>query len=385
MQKVTINEQYYRLENFMNGKRITCLIVYLTIISFSLYGQEIKESDKIEYRNNILFLPALGSSPETGFMFGAVIVPQFKFDEKDAETRSSSVLFSGIYTTKNQILLSLLPDIILEKESWILNGNYFVNYFPESYWGVGPFTTNSEESTVLYTQVNLEQRILRNVGPGLFTGPYLRWSRLYNVRFENTRGEAISRPNVKGAEGSTSAGLGWTMRLDRRNSNMTPTSNHFLELSIIGYPSWLGNTNSYTLYELDARKYLDLKNDGSSILAFQSLLQLNSGNPTFNDLATLGGDRINRGYYGGRYRDQNSIQMQTELRKNVIGRFGFTVFAATGEVWNKFEDFTMRNYKWTAGGGLRFNLNKEDPTNIRIDYGFGKNTNGFYLQFGEAF
>jgi hypothetical protein len=51
----------------------------------------------------------------------------------------------------------------------------------------------------------------------------------------------------------------------------------------------------------------------------------------------------------------------------------------------KFEVFILYNYKWAAGGGLRFNLNKEDPTNIRIDYGVEKNTNGFYLQFGEVF
>lgn len=145
------------------------------------------------------------------------------------------------------------------------------------------------------------------------------------------------------------------------------------------------SSHPYTLYELDARKYLNLSNGGKSVLALQSLVQLNSGNPPFNNLADIGGDRINRGYYQGRFRSQNSAQVQAELRQLVIGRFGFTVFAATGEVWNRFENFTLDNFKWTAGAGLRFNLNKEDPTNIRIDYGIGKHTSGFYLQFGEAF
>lgn len=361
------------------------MLLFWSGISLSVQAQDTLRHAGTEYDNKILFLPALGSSPETGFMFGAVVVPQFKFDDQDRETRSSSILFSGIYTTKNQILLSILPDIILEKESWVLDGNYFVNYFPESYWGVGPFTSNSEERTVLYTQTNIEQKVLKGFGPGLFSGPYLRWSRLYSVHFENTDGENIPAPDVAGADGNNSVGLGWIIRWDRRNSNMTPTQNHFIEFSILGYPGMFGSSDPYTSYQLDARKYLDFSNDGSAVLALQSLVRFNSGEPPFNDMATLGGDRINRGYYSGRYRDQNSAQLQAEFRKGVIGRFGFTVFAATGEVWNKFKDFTMRNYKWTAGGGFRFNLNKEDPTNIRIDYGFGKNTSGFYLQFGEAF
>lgn len=338
-----------------------------------------------EYNNKILFLPAIGSSPETGFLFGAVVVPQFKLGAAGPETRSSSVFTSAIYTFKNQILFSVLPDIVLPGESWTFNGNYFANYFPESYWGVGPYSSETDEVTTLYTQVNLEQNLLRQIEPGLFVGPKLRWSKLYNVSFENSDGEQITPPDVRVAGGVTTAGIGWITRWDRRNSNMTPTQNHYVQFTIMGNPEWLGSTEYYTLYELDARKYLELSGNSRTVLAMQSLVALHSGNPPFNDLATLGGDRINRGYYNGRYRDQNAAQVQAELRQHILGRFGFTVFAATGEVWNRFEDFSLNNYKWTAGVGLRLNINKDDPTNIRIDFGISKESTGFYLQFGEAF
>ncbi|SHF22671.1 Surface antigen [Fodinibius roseus] len=338
-----------------------------------------------EYKNKLLFLPAIGSSPETGFLFGAVVVPQFKIGAAGPETRSSSVFTSAIYTVKNQILFSVLPDIVLPGESWTLNGNYFVNYFPESYWGVGPSSSETDEVTSLYTQVNLEQNLLRQIEPGFFVGPQVRLSKLYNVSFEDSDGERIAPPDVSGAGGSTTAGIGWITRWDRRNSNMMPTRNHFVQFTIMGNPDWLGSTESYTLYELDARKYLELSGNSRTVLAMQSLVTLHSGNPPFNDLATMGGDRINRGYYSGRYRDQNAAQIQAELRQHAIGRFGFTVFAANGEVWNRFEHFSLDNYKWTAGAGLRFNINKDDPTNVRIDFGISKESTGFYLQFGEAF
>jgi len=205
------------------------------------------------------------------------------------------------------------------------------------------------------------------------------------VKYENTEGDRISPPQVSGSDGNTSAGFGFIARLDQRNSNMTPTRKHFVELSVLTNPSWLGSTDPYTLYKLDARKYYDLKGDASSVLALQSVIDLTSGHPPFNDMALFGGDMINRGYYQGRYRDQNAAQLQVELRQHVYGRLGFTLFAGSGEVWDRFEELSFRNYKWSAGGGLRFNLNPQDPTNIRVDFGVGKNTSGFYLQFGEAF
>lgn len=350
-----------------------------------LKGQDSTAVADTTYKNKVLLLPAIGSSPETGFLLGGVVVPQFKVAGAGPETRSSSILISAIYTLKNQILTSILPDIILAREAWVLNGNYFANYFPESYWGIGPFTDNDDEITALYTQVNLEQNILKQVYKGIFIGPNIRWSKLYNVDFKNGDGDDIGRPNIPGATGSRAIGVGITARWDRRNSNMTPVKNHFVELSVLTNPSFLGSSHPYTSYQLDARKYYPFQGDTGSVLAFQSLIRLTSGSPSFNYYSLLGGDMINRGYYQGRYRDQNAAQVQAELRQQLIGRFGITVFAATGEVWDRFENFSMYNFKWTSGVGLRFNINKADPTNLRVDFGIGKETTGFYLQFGEAF
>ncbi|MDZ7692119.1 MAG: hypothetical protein U5K69_13475 [Balneolaceae bacterium] len=102
-------------------------------------------------------------------------------------------------------------------------------------------------------------------------------------------------------------------------------------------------------------------------------------------MATLGGETILRGYYAGRFRDYNGGQIQAELRQKLIGRVGITGFASSGEVWHSFSDFSLSNVKWTAGGGLCFNLNRKDPMNLRMDLAFGENTSGFYLTLGEAF
>jgi len=368
-------------------KRVLSILSAVVFLFTSpVIAQDSLRVEEVEYQNKILFLPALGSTPETGFMFGAVVVPQFKLSGAGVDTRSSSVLFSGIYTTKNQVLLSLVPDIILPGESWIINGNYFANYFPNSYWGIGPNSRDSDEITVLFTQINIEQTILKQVSDGIFTGPFIRWSKVYNLTFEDPNGAELPAPNDPGAEGSTSAGVGWMSRWDLRDSNMTPTKNHYVQFSFLVNSSLLGSTDPYTSFLFDARKYVDLKGAGRSVLALQGLYRSVSGNPPFLDMSELGGDRIGRGYYSGRYRDLNAAQFQTEWRQNIKGRFGFTVFGALGEVWHRYEDLNGTSVKWSTGAGFRFNINKDDPTNIRIDYGVGRGgASGFYIQFGEAF
>jgi len=390
-------ERFSRLINknkVRNDWRLTMRVMICSISLLSLANvffpisssaqDRFSEPDSL-YKNKILFLPALGSTPETGFMFGAVVVPQFKLSGAGTDTRSSSLLFSGIYTTKKQILLGLLSDINFPEERWVLNGNYFANYFPDSYWGIGPNTRNSDESTILFTEINLEQTVLKKVSPGLFSGLFVRWSKVYNLTFEDQEGNEIPAPDIQGAAGHTSSGVGWMGRWDLRNSNMTPTENHYVQLSFLVNSLILGSTALHTSYLLDARKYVDLNQNGRSVLAFQGLYRTVSGNPPVLGMSELGGDRIGRGYHRGRYRDYNAAQFQSELRQTIKGRFGFTVFGALGEVWHRYEDFNLSTPKWSAGAGLRFNINKHDPTNIRIDYGIGRGTSGFYIQFGEAF
>ena len=91
------------------------------------------------------------------------------------------------------------------------------------------------------------------------------------------------------------------------------------------------------------------------------------------------------GFLEGRFRDKQYIQFQSEYRVNLIGRFGATVFAGFGNVMPKFYKLDPGSLKVAGGFGFRFNINRKDPANVRIDVGFGKNTQGVYITFGEAF
>jgi len=85
--------------NYFLTRIILPFLVFLVAISIA-YGQDSSVVADTTYRNRVLFLPAIGASPETGFLLGGVVVPQFKVGHAGLETRSSSILISGIYTIK---------------------------------------------------------------------------------------------------------------------------------------------------------------------------------------------------------------------------------------------------------------------------------------------
>jgi len=105
----------------------------------------------------------------------------------------------------------------------------------------------------------------------------------------------------------------------------------------------------------------------------------------FQRLSKLGGSLLMRGYYEGRYRDHDLIVAQAEYRLPLWRRFGLTGFAGIGDVADKISRFRSREMKTSAGLGLRYMLIPEEKMNLRFDFGFGKDTSGFYVTITEAF
>jgi len=54
-------------------------------------------------------------------------------------------------------------------------------------------------------------------------------------------------------------------------------------------------------------------------------------------------------------------------------------------VAQKMTGFSLNKLKPSYGFGLRFLFSKEEKINLRVDFGFGKNTNGLYFGIEEAF
>ncbi len=121
----------------------------------------------------------------------------------------------------------------------------------------------------------------------------------------------------------------------------------------------------------------------------QLLGQFNIGAAPFNQLAMLGGESIMRGYYLGRYRDNNQLAFRQgrmlPLPLSFTKRFGATVFAGTGTVFNHINSLDASNFVWSAGAGLRYLLFPKKDIYTRLDLAFTREGTGVYIFIGEAF
>ena len=96
---------------------------------------------------------------------------------------------------------------------------------------------------------------------------------------------------------------------------------------------------------------------------------------------SVGGQNRMRGYYYGRYRDRNMITAQMELRQNIYGPIGVCGWVGAGNVFGN-------DYRWSQtlpNIGLGARLALDGRTVLRIDYGWGKHSNGLIINVNEAF
>lgn len=157
---------------------------------------------------------------------------------------------------------------------------------------------------------------------------------------------------------------------------------YFLAREVV-YPKWLSNHNK-TVYSTTVTFDAYQPTWKGSVLAFDLYGQFNGNNVPWTLREELGSAMSRmRGYYAGRYIDNNQLSAQLELRQHIYGRIGCVAWGGAGTVFPSFNRLRMKDMLPNYGLGLRVEF--KHNVNIRIDYGFGKDTGGFVFQFAEAF
>ncbi|MEM7548157.1 MAG: BamA/TamA family outer membrane protein [Bacteroidota bacterium] len=361
-------------------------ILFTISASTSLFGQGgVSDSTSAQKKDKGSWvpLPVILASPENGVGFGALGLRLFKFDYENTLTRTSNIQAFVIYTTRNQLLLSPSYTIFTPGEKYLLTGEINYNIFPDFFYGIGDDTPDENEEEVEYNILSFEHRFLKRIKPNFFSGFEFRYFNRFNIEREDQ--SLLEQQQVTGFDGSIVAGGGPVLVYDTRDIIVNPSSGHYLEFSAFFHGEFLGGEYNFERYRIDARKYFQLKSKRRQILAFQFVGNFVNGTAPFKQLSELGGDQIMRGYFQGRFRDQHLMALQGEYRFDIWRRFGAVVFAGLGDVANEFNDFDFQNIKPSYGGGLRFAVNKKERVNVRIDFGVGRETTGFYFNITEAF
>jgi len=364
-------------------KRHWCVVIIL--LPLLLQGQNNANQDST-YKNFFLPSPSITYSPETDFVFGAFALYQFKFKKDQASTRASYLQMYGSKSLKDQLTLRLDHKMFVPGEKWFFEGEYLYQRSSEKYYGLGHDTDDDDELHVDFNTISLQEKFYREViDKKLFVGLMMKYVHMFDLRFTDSENNPVIKDFVPGGQGSRHFGLGLALLWDERNSLLTPTENHYIEMYSLRFFEELGNPKSYTSFRIDGRKYFNFNTGSRHVLAFQGIAHFTTGDVPFREMALIGGRYMMRGYTTGRYRDNHMLEAQTEYRFKVIGRFGMTTFVSVGNVMGDKRGWKWKDYKYAYGVGLRYNINKSDPANLRLDVGFGKDTQGVYITFGEAF
>lgn len=178
-------------------------------------------------------------------------------------------------------------------------------------------------------------------------------------------------------------GIGTSIQYDTRDFILNPKRGIYFMAREIFYPRLMSTYdknifNTTVIFDAYQRVW------GESILAIDVYGQFyNRETPwTLREELGSGSSRM-RGYYAGRYIDCNQIAAQLELRQPIYGRVGCVAWVGGGTVFPSFKALRLTRVLPNYGLGLRVEF--KHNVNIRIDYGFGKETAGFVFQFAEAF
>jgi hypothetical protein len=335
----------------------------------------------------LLVYPTVAYAPETTWEIGLSSLYVY-YAKRDTTNRLSEINGFTFFTLENQYGLWFDHAIYLDKDRWFFLGKVRLQSFPLFYNGIGINTPQEYTARVDANQIIIEERVLKKVKKNLFVGLELDYQSLSAVDF------VVAEPNNQdftlplGSKGSNNLGIGLGLVLDNRHNVLNVRKGFFSEVALLHSNSAWGSSFNFTSILSDTRIYRPVGKN--NVLAAQLLGQFNFGDVPFNQLAQMGGDSMMRGYYFGRYRDNNQLTAQVEFRFLPIpfkftDRIGAAVFAGTGTVFNKVNNLDVSNLTVSAGAGLRFLLFPKKDIWTRLDYAFTREGTGFYLIIGESF
>ena len=281
-------------------------------------------------------------------------------------TCASEFALIGNVTTKGYMLLGAQGTARSRSEKWEFSYKGFYNYAPSYFWGFGYNQANKPGNKTDFNQkkLTLHADALYIISPCFKFGPSLGYEQVKWIGFPD------------GDISSIVLEYGLYAQADTRDSRVSPSRGVFAGLRQRNYTNLSGSTS------LQFCTYAPLWNGG--VLAFDIYSVFAYGNVPVTMLPTIGGTERMRGYYYGRYRDNNIVSAQLELRQHIWKMLSGAVWGGGANLWGDYGKFDIRNTLPNYGVGLRVAVT--DQLKFRLDYGFGrKGQSAFIFSINEAF
>lgn len=317
-------------------------------------------------------------SSDTKLGLGLVAAGVYSTNRADTLTPFSNVsLFSDV-TTTGFYMLGLRGNNIFSREKWRIDYVLYFFSFPSAFWGIGFDNGNNDDnsSRFLRLQAQIKADFMFKVTDKLFIGP--------SASYEFSQGKDFSEKGLEliaGADKITRySSIGALVSYDSRDFIPNAYSGFFAKLIQRGYSDFDGKPFFGTNITLDYYQ----KAWKGAVFAFDFYGELQYGKVPWTMKSKLGGSYRMRGYYEGRYRDDNSASIQMEYRQKIYNRHGIAAWLGCGTVWGKECKYSWKHILPNYGIGYRWEF--KHRMNVRLDYGFGKKgQSSFLFSINEAF
>jgi hypothetical protein len=369
---------------------------------------------------NLLVIPFMGYTPATRLQMGVGACWSLRTSLGN-NTRLSAGNLQAYYTLEEQLVTQFTSNIYTYQNQWFLQGDWRVYIFKQPTYGLGTTKTNfipqpeDPENSRIDQQLNgvypmkydwfkFHEIISRRITSDFYIGLGYHLDYHFLIKDEAlhtdsgflfiTPHESYSRKNGFRSDRYISSGISANFVYDTRDNIINPYSGDYVNVNYRTNFSWLGSDQNGSKLWTEFRTYVGLsKRLPRHLLAFWTYgcFQI-SGKTPYLDLMSNGFDQLNssgRGYQQGRFRGQDFVYGEAEYRfpiSQCTQVLGGVVFMNITTASNRDQHIPLFGTLKPAGGiGLRVMMNKNNRTNISVDYAVGDGSKGFYFQVQEIF
>lgn len=354
---------------------------------FSRLKNKFLGTEKDSTKNgSFIAVPALSYAQETGLEYGFASTYSFFVDKDNPQRRSSNLAFSATLTSKKQKNIKLGGDIWTRDNKYHVIAELRYRDWPFNFYGIGNNTLEANKDYLGQRLSRAKIDVERKVTDKIYLGLNAQFD---HFKFEDIEVGGIYEQNdLYGKSGGKYFAIGASALYDNRDHTTYSTRGTYFRARYAHAPAFWGGENFQGgILELDGRAFYSPLH--TVTLAAQWIYRGTfAKNTPFYMYRELGGDTSMRGYYLGRYRDNNYTAIQSEVRYRPIPRLGAAIFGSMGSTFSKQHPY--RNIA-SYGAGLRYFFSLEHSSSIRFDYAIGekrpgeKRQTGFYLSLSEAF
>jgi hypothetical protein len=293
-------------------------------------------------------------------------------------------------TTKmSQVVFS--PYIYTKDNNWNFIGDYRYMIYPQPTYGLGGHNTDKKMSTLDYQQWRFYQFATRRIIGDFRLGLGLLFDNYQNISEESYIDDETDYAKYMNGDFSDETSLGVAIQglYDSRKNNVNPEQGLYVEADYRMNTSGIDGKKWNSIY-FDARKYHSFNQYKHRVLAYRAFYWSTfGGKPHYLDLPSIGWDRdgkTGRGFTRNRFRSNALMYFETEYRTDITrnGFIGAVFFTNISSV-SKLDTYDFRKWNPAVGTGLRIKWNKQNNSNLVLDFGVSKNDWSLRLGLAENF